>query len=48
MYAATPLGLSVEVNEIDDTAAFRKNNLHERMAAKTGVGQAPAVELTPR
>jgi 5-carboxymethyl-2-hydroxymuconate isomerase len=27
-YETTPLGISLEVQEIDDTAAFRKNNLH--------------------
>ena len=27
-YESTPIGISLEVNEIDNTAAFRKNNLH--------------------
>jgi 5-carboxymethyl-2-hydroxymuconate isomerase len=27
-YDSTPIGISLEVNEIDNTAAFRKNNLH--------------------
>lgn len=34
IWDTTPLGLSVEVNEIDDTAALRKNNLQEHVAAK--------------
>jgi 5-carboxymethyl-2-hydroxymuconate isomerase len=28
-YDTTPIGISLEVQEIDNTAAFRKNNLHE-------------------
>ena len=28
-YETTPIGISLEVQEIDNTAAFRKNNLHE-------------------
>ena len=28
-YDSTPIGISLEVQEIDNTAAFRKNNLHE-------------------
>jgi 5-carboxymethyl-2-hydroxymuconate isomerase len=27
-YDTTPIGISLEVQEIDNTAAFRKNNLH--------------------
>lgn len=27
VYENTPIGISLEVNEIEDTAAFRKNNL---------------------
>ena len=34
VYAQAGMGLSVEVREIDSTAAVRLNNLHERMAAK--------------
>jgi 5-carboxymethyl-2-hydroxymuconate isomerase len=34
VFARTGLGLSVEVREIDYTAALRLNNLHERLAAK--------------
>jgi 5-carboxymethyl-2-hydroxymuconate isomerase len=34
VFASRGLGLSVEVREIDYTAAVRLNNLHERMAAK--------------
>ena len=29
VYEKTPIGISLEVQEIDNTAAFRKNNLHE-------------------
>jgi 5-carboxymethyl-2-hydroxymuconate isomerase len=29
VYEKTPIGISLEVNEIDNTAAFRKNNLHQ-------------------
>jgi 5-carboxymethyl-2-hydroxymuconate isomerase len=29
VYKKTPIGISLEVNEIDNTAAFRKNNLHQ-------------------
>lgn len=28
VYDTTPIGISLEVQEIDNTAAFRKNNLH--------------------
>lgn len=28
VYATSPLAISLEVQEIDNTAAFRKNNLH--------------------
>lgn len=35
VYADTPLGLTLEVLEIDETAAFRRNNLHERMEGKS-------------
>jgi 5-carboxymethyl-2-hydroxymuconate isomerase len=28
VYETTPIGISLEVQEIDKTAAFRKNNLH--------------------
>jgi 5-carboxymethyl-2-hydroxymuconate isomerase len=34
VFARQGLGLSVEVREIDNTAALRLNNLHERMRAK--------------
>jgi 5-carboxymethyl-2-hydroxymuconate isomerase len=40
LYARTGLGLSVEVRELDYTAAVRLNNLHERMAAKGRAAQA--------
>jgi 5-carboxymethyl-2-hydroxymuconate isomerase len=29
VFASTPLGISLEVQEIDPTASFKKNNLHE-------------------
>lgn len=29
VYEKTPIGISLEVTEIDNTAAFRKNNLHQ-------------------
>jgi 5-carboxymethyl-2-hydroxymuconate isomerase len=41
VFARTGLGLSVEVREIDNTAALRLNNLHDRMAAK-GLGKKAA------
>ena len=31
LYETTPIGISLEVQEIDNTAAFRKNNLHARV-----------------
>lgn len=34
VFARSGLGLSVEIREIDNTAALRINNLHERVAAK--------------
>ena len=34
IFARSGLALSVEVREIDNTAALRLNNLHERMASK--------------
>jgi 5-carboxymethyl-2-hydroxymuconate isomerase len=34
VFARSGLALSVEVREIDNSAALRLNNLHERMAAK--------------
>ena len=37
VFKRTGLGLSVEVREIDNNAALRLNNLHERVAAK-GLG----------
>ena len=40
VYARTGMGLSVEVREIDGTAAVRLNNLHDRIAAKGVVAQA--------
>ena len=36
VFARCGLALSVEVQEIDDNASARLNNLHERMAAKGG------------
>ena len=36
LYAKSPLALSVEILDIDNTAAFRKNNLHDRLRTKLG------------
>jgi 5-carboxymethyl-2-hydroxymuconate isomerase len=36
VFAKRGLSLSVEVQELDDQLTFRKNNLHERLAAKKG------------
>jgi 5-carboxymethyl-2-hydroxymuconate isomerase len=41
VFARTGLGLSVEVREIDNSAAVRRNNLHERVAAKVRSVRAP-------
>jgi len=41
VFARTGLGLSVEVREIDNSAAVRKNNLHERVGAKVLSVRAP-------
>lgn len=35
VFADAPLAISLEVVEIDETAAFRRNNLHARLAAGT-------------
>jgi 5-carboxymethyl-2-hydroxymuconate isomerase len=35
VYDSTPIGISLEVNEIDNTAAFRKNNLHQIVKERT-------------
>ncbi len=41
VFARAGLGLSVEVREIDNAAAVRLNNLHQRLAAKSAAtGQA--------
>jgi 5-carboxymethyl-2-hydroxymuconate isomerase len=40
IFARSGLGLSVEVREIDNSAAVRLNNLHERMAAKGAARRA--------
>lgn len=34
IFATSPLAISVEVLDIDNAAAFRKNNLHDRMKRK--------------
>jgi 5-carboxymethyl-2-hydroxymuconate isomerase len=36
VFKARGLSLAVEVQELDDQLTFRKNNLHERIAAKKG------------
>ena len=41
VFARTGLGLSVEVHEIDNSASLRRNNLHERVAAKGLAVRAP-------
>ena len=41
-FARRGLSLSVEVQEIDNTAALRTNNLHQRMKAKYGAGREAA------
>jgi len=41
VFARSGLGISVELREIDNTAALRLNNLHERMTAK-GLGKRAA------
>jgi 5-carboxymethyl-2-hydroxymuconate isomerase len=42
VYETTPIGLSLEVQEIDPTASFKQNNLHEivkQRTAKAAVGK---------
>lgn len=42
IYKTTPIGISLEVQEIDPVGAFRKNNLHrfvKERAAKTSLGE---------
>jgi 5-carboxymethyl-2-hydroxymuconate isomerase len=36
VFKSRGLSLSIEVQELDDQLTFRKNNLHERIAAKKG------------
>ena len=36
IYAATPLAISAEMQEIDPQFSFKQNNLHERLAAARG------------
>ncbi|HEY7459516.1 MAG TPA: 5-carboxymethyl-2-hydroxymuconate Delta-isomerase [Xanthobacteraceae bacterium] len=36
VFKSRGLSLSVEVQELDEQLTFRKNNLHERLAAKKG------------
>jgi 5-carboxymethyl-2-hydroxymuconate isomerase len=40
VYETTPIGLSLEVQEIDPTASFKKNNLHE--IVKQRAAEVPA------
>lgn len=40
VFARSGLAISVEVREIDNSAAVRLNNLHARMAAKNATGKA--------
>jgi 5-carboxymethyl-2-hydroxymuconate isomerase len=34
LFASTPLGLSVEMQELDPELSFKKNNLHELVKAR--------------
>jgi 5-carboxymethyl-2-hydroxymuconate isomerase len=36
VYETTPIGISLEVQEIDPTAAFKKNNLHAIVRQRAG------------
>ncbi len=36
VYETTPIGISLEVQEIDPTAAFKKNNLHAIVKQRAG------------
>lgn len=36
LFERTPLGISLEVQEIDPDLNFKKNNLHEHVAARRG------------
>ena len=40
VYQKTPIGISLEVHEIDNSMAYRKNNLH--MIVKNRAAKAPA------
>jgi 5-carboxymethyl-2-hydroxymuconate isomerase len=40
VFKSRGLSVSVEVQELDDQLTFRKNNLHERIAAKEKRGDA--------
>jgi 5-carboxymethyl-2-hydroxymuconate isomerase len=40
VFKSRGLSLSIEVQELDDQLTFRKNNLHERIAAKEKRGDA--------
>jgi 5-carboxymethyl-2-hydroxymuconate isomerase len=40
VFARSGLAISVEIREIDNSAAVRLNNLHARMAAKSATGKA--------
>lgn len=41
LYDAIPLGISLEVQEIDPALSFRRNNLHEYVAARQAGRQRP-------
>jgi 5-carboxymethyl-2-hydroxymuconate isomerase len=36
LFATRPLALSLEIQELDPVLNFKRNNLHERLAAKRG------------
>jgi len=41
LYDAAPLGISFEVQEIDPALSFKKNNLHEYVAARQAGRERP-------
>ncbi len=42
LFASTPLGLSVEMQELDPELSFKKNNLHEYVKTRAAGAAAPA------
>jgi 5-carboxymethyl-2-hydroxymuconate isomerase len=41
LFDASPLGVSLELQEIDPATSFRKNNLHDYVAARAAGRQRP-------